>query len=73
MEKEIKGRKKGLIRQWMESASPGQYIYTTITQNNITAYSFHAKRKVKTEVCLVLSDYLTNPKVERVTKLTILE
>ena len=73
MKTERKTAKRGKVLSYFESLKPGEHFYTEISPKGLTAYATIYKKAIKTEICLVMTDYRSiTPKVQRLTKCTIL-
>jgi hypothetical protein len=73
MKTDRKWLKRGKVLTYFENLKPGDFFYTDILPKNLTSYANMYNKKIKTEICYVITDHRTNtPKIERITKVTIL-
>jgi hypothetical protein len=73
MKTDRKKAKRGKVLTYFENLEPGQSFFTELMPKVLTSYAGIYNRQIKTEICYVITDHRTNkPKIERITKVTIL-
>lgn len=73
MKTDRKNSKRGNVLTYFDNLKSGDSFYTELKPNFITVYANRYNKQIKTEVCLVMSEYRSlTPIVKRLTKVTIL-